>query len=125
MTKVTTAALGARVVLTAVPTDTYALSLLPLRDVRTHFIEDAHHLMSGDAWILKSRPQPFLHEHVTVAYATGLYLNAHLPCARCGNRAFDYLEIRSRLRHLRYLHRCYCDCRCHKCLLKHYCSLFG
>ena len=51
-----------------------------------------------------SRPQTFLREHVTVADATGLHLDAYVSCTRLNNHALDDLEICAGLGDLRGLH---------------------
>src|SRR5207249_8197085 len=84
-----------------------------------HFIDDACHFMSGNARILNSWPESFFREHVAVADATGLHLNAHLSCTRLRNLALDKLEICSGFRNLRRLHWCRLwfhrnSQRCHK-----------
>src|SRR5262249_56421180 len=99
----------------AVPADADALSHFPLGNTSTYFINDAHHFMSWNAGILNSWPRAVFREHIAVADATGLHLDAHLSCIGGGNLAFDDLEICSRIRNLRYLHGRCCDfCLCHK-----------
>ena len=89
--KISAPALATRAVMAAVPADADALSLLPLGNTVTQFVDDADDFMSGNAGILNSGPLAFLREHVTVANATGLHLDAHLSCTRLRNLALDDL----------------------------------
>src|SRR5262245_58437966 len=99
----------------ATPANTDPLSFLPLGNTAAYFIDDAGDFVSGNARILNVRPLPFFRVHVTVADTTGLYLDADLPSIGGGSLAFDDLEICSRMRNLRHLHRRCCDfCLCHK-----------
>ena len=70
------------------------------------FIDYSGDFVSGNAWILNAGPLAFFGEHVAVANAASLHLDAHLSCARRGNFAFDDLEIGSRLGNFRRLHWC-------------------
>ncbi len=116
--KISAPARQTRAILAPVPSNTDTLSLLPLGNIGTHFIDDAGHLMSGNARILNSGPCALFREHITVAHTTGLHLDPHVSCTRLRNLALDDLEISSGTGDLRYLHRCYCDCcSCHGCLL--------
>jgi hypothetical protein len=104
----------------AVPSDTDALPLLPLRNAGTQLVDDACDFMSWNAGILNSRPQAFFREYVTVADATGLHLDPYVSCIRPRNLALDDLEICSRIGHLRRLHLRHLhwyyrgSARCHK-----------
>src|SRR2546425_511647 len=100
-------ALATGAVTAAVPADADSLPLLPRGNAGPHFIDDACHFMSGNARILNSWPESFFREHVAVADATGLHLNAHLSCTRLRNLALDKLEICSGFRNLRRLHWCH------------------
>jgi hypothetical protein len=118
--KISASALATSAVLAPVPTNTDTLPLLPLGNTSTHFIDDARHFMSWNARVLNSGPRAFFREHVTVADATGLHLDAHVSCAGFRNLALDDLEICSgigdlRHLHLRHLHWYYRgSARCHK-----------
>ena len=90
-----------------VPTDTDALASLPFGDQFTQFIDDADDFVSWDAWILYAWPQALFCEHVTVADAAGLHLDADLSHTWLRNRALDDLKICTRLRNLRHFHWCY------------------
>src|SRR5206468_667422 len=102
--KISAPAFAAGIVVAAVPADAHTLTFLPGRNSSAHFINHARHFVSGNARILNSRPQAFFDEHVAVADATGLYLNAHLPRIGLRDRTLDDLEIRSRFGNLRHLH---------------------
>ena len=100
------------------PAHADTLSLLPRGNARAQFIDDTRDFMSWNARILNAGPLAFFCEHVAVADAAGLYLDAHLPRARLRNLALDDLEIGSRFRNLRHFHWRDCDfCSCHVCLL--------
>src|SRR5262249_29736727 len=96
--------------MTAVPPNTDALTILPVRNAGAELINHAHHLMSWNTWVLNSRPRAFFRESVTAADATGLYLHPHVSRARIRHLAVNDLEFSSRLGNLRHLHRCACDC---------------
>ena len=102
--KIAASARGTRIVLTAVPPNTDALTILPVRNAGAELIDHAHHLMSWNTWVLNSRPRAFFRESVTAADATGLYLHPHVSRARIRHLAVNDLEFSSRLRNLRHLH---------------------
>jgi hypothetical protein len=104
--KVSPPALGTRAVLAAVPANTDALPPLPLGNAGTHFVDDAHDLVSWNAGILDSGPISFHGQHVTVANTTRLDLDPHVPRTRRRNLALDDLETCSRFRNLGYFHGC-------------------
>ena len=91
--------------------DADALPILPLGNTGTHFIDDAHDFVSWSAGILNARPQAFFRERVAMADATGLHLDSHVSRAGLRNFTLYDLEIRSRCRNLRRLHRRYRCCR--------------
>jgi hypothetical protein len=114
ITKISATALGARAVVAAVPTDADTLPLYPPSNARAYLIDTANDFVSGNAWILNAGQRAFFRQHVAVADAAGLHLDAHLTRAGVRNLALDYLEICPRRRNLRHLHQRYCDfCRCH------------
>src|SRR5262249_15452463 len=80
--KIAASARGTRIVLTAVPPNTDALTVLPVRNAGAELIDHAHHLMSWNTWVLNSRPRAFFRESVTAADATGLYLHPRVARAR-------------------------------------------
>ena len=91
--KISAPARETRAVMAAVPSDTDALSLLPSGNAGAQFIDDARDFVSRNARILNSRPPAFFRQHVTVANATGLHLDAHLRRARLRNLPLHDLEI--------------------------------
>jgi hypothetical protein len=107
-TKISAAAGGTRIVVTAVPPNTDALTILPSGNARTELIDGAHYLVSWNTRVLNSRPRAFFHENVTAADATGLYLDPHVSQARLRHLSVNNLEISSRLRNLSHLHCRYC-----------------
>src|SRR5207247_6813668 len=96
----------------AVPAPARPFPLLPRGDAGAQFVNDPRDFVSRNARILNTGPLAFLREHVAVAHATGLDLDAHLPGTRLRNLALDDLERGSRLGHLRRLHCCHSD-GCH------------
>jgi hypothetical protein len=105
--EISSPAFATRVVMAAVPADADALPVLPFGNPSSHFVYDACHFMPGNAGILDSGPQAFFRKPVTVANATGLHLDSHLPRARLRNFALDDLKSRSRTRNLRHFHLSY------------------
>ena len=105
--KISAPALATGVVLPAMPTDADPLPLLPRGNIFTDFIDDARHFVSGNAGILNSGPQSLFREYVAVANATGLHLDAHMPCSWFGNCALDDLEVSSGAGNLRDFHLCH------------------
>jgi len=87
--KISAPAFATRVVLAAVPTDTDALSPVPLGDAVAQFIDDARHFVSWNARVLNSGPRALFREHVTVADATGFHLDAHLSWIRLRDLTLD------------------------------------
>jgi hypothetical protein len=90
--------------MSAVPTDSDALTGLPSTDVGTHGIDLPGNFVARHPGILDPRPEPFFHQHVAMADTTSLYFDAHLITARPGNRAVDHFEISSRLANLHGFH---------------------
>ena len=82
--KISAAAGGTRIVLTAMPPNTDALTILPSRNAGTDFVDDARYLVSWNTRVLNSGPRAFFCENVTAADATGLYLDPHVSRARSG-----------------------------------------
>src|SRR5439155_23513274 len=64
---------------------------VPAGDAGTDRVDDPGDLVSGDARILKARPDPFLRQGITVADAGCLHTDAHLPCIRLGYLALHDL----------------------------------
>ena len=88
----------------AVPADTDALAFLPRGNAGADFVDDASDFVSGNAGVLNSGPGAFYRQHVTVADAAGLHLDADVPCTRLRNVALDDFEACARLGNLRYGH---------------------
>jgi hypothetical protein len=101
--KISAAAGGTRIVLTAMPPNTDALTILPVGNAGTELIDDAYHLVSRNTRVLNSRPRTFFRENVTTADATGLYLDPHVPRARLRHLAVNDLEFSPWLRNLRHV----------------------
>src|SRR5450755_65432 len=77
---------------TAVPAHTDPHAFFPVGHIRPDRIDDAHHLMAGYARILDAGKSTGDREHVAVAYAAGLNLDAHLARLRVRDVALDDLE---------------------------------
>jgi hypothetical protein len=96
------------------PADTDALSLLPRGDAWAHFIDYAGDFVSWNAGVLNAGPSAFFREHVAVADATSLHLDANLSSLGLRNLALDDFEISSRLGNRRRFHGRYSNsCSCH------------
>jgi hypothetical protein len=91
----------------SVPAHADTLAQLPRGDARTYFIDYAGYFVSGNAGILNPWQQPFFGQHVAVADAASLHLDADLPCSGLGNLALDQLEIRPGFWNHSYLHCCH------------------
>src|SRR5260370_32626516 len=101
-------------VMATMPANAGALSLFPLGNTRTHFINDARDFVPWNARILNAGPDAFFCEQVTVAHTACLHLDAHLSSSRLGNLSLDDFKICSRFRNLRRLHWRYpYSCSCH------------
>ena len=116
--KIAPPALAAGAIMTTMPADAHALTLFPRSHARANFIHHARNFVSGNAGILKARPQAFFDEHIAVADATGVDLDADLSRVRLWDRTLDDFKLRSGFRNLCSLHGCYfwfrCDSqRCH------------
>jgi hypothetical protein len=88
----------------AMPSHSDPLAGLPKRDIAAHGIDAPGNFMSRNARILKSRPESFFDQHVTVANATGFDLDANLPASRLRDGTLNYFEISSGLADLDGLH---------------------
>jgi hypothetical protein len=92
----------------AMPADSDTLSCLPCGNTIADFINNAGHFVPRNAWILNSWQHAFFDKHITVANATGLYLDPHVPGTRLWNFAFNDLKRRSGFCNLRCFHaRCF------------------
>ena len=119
ITKIATAAFATGIVVATMPADSHPLTFVPHRHTRANFINHPRDFVSRNPRKLDSRQKSFFHEHVAVADATGLDLNAHMSCIGPRNLAIDDLKIPSGLGNLSSLHGCGCwfGCdsqRCHK-----------
>src|SRR5262245_38807237 len=89
-----------------VPTDADALAgLPPPRDVLTHGVYHADHLVPRDAREGDAGPVALLGKDVAVADSAGLNLDPHGPWSRVGDRALDELEGTARTADLPGTHR--------------------
>src|SRR5262249_3712028 len=107
MPEITSPALAASVVVTAMPAHAHALSFFPRGNAGPDFINDAGHFVPGDARVLYSRHHAFFREHVAVANATSLNFDAYLPCAGLRNLTLHDFKGGAGFADLRRLHwRC-------------------
>src|SRR5215472_12716370 len=102
--EVAAAARITREAVSTVPADANALARLPDLDVGTHDVDPTGDLVPWDARVWEPGPEPVLDQHVTVADAAGLDLDAHLIALGLGNRTLHELEVTARLGHLHRLH---------------------
>ena len=75
-----------------VPADADTHALLPIRHIRPNGINDAHHLVAWDAWILYAWKCAGDGEHVAMADAAGLHFDAHLARFGIGYLTLDDFE---------------------------------
>jgi hypothetical protein len=90
--------------MTTVPAHAGAHALLPVRHVCTHGVDDAHHLVPGHSGVLNARKCAGDREHVAVADAARLHLDAYLPRSRLGYVTLDDFELTTGLGDLNDLH---------------------
>src|ERR1700730_19345821 len=95
------------------PADSDTLTFVPCSHTGANFINDARDFVTWNARKLDSRQHSFFYEHIAVADATGLDLNAHLSRSGLRNFALDNFELSPRLGNLCSLHGCYFWFRCH------------
>jgi hypothetical protein len=91
-------------IMTAVPSNSYALARLPVRYVGADGIDAAGDFVSGNAWILDAGPIAFLYERVAVADAAGFDFDPDLVAGGFGNVSFDEFEITAGLADLDSFH---------------------
>src|SRR5262249_43557871 len=104
--EVAAAAVVAGEAVPGVPPDADALAGLPtLRDVLTHGVDRADHLVPRDAREGDAGPVALLGHRVAVADAAGLNPDPHGPWSRVGDRALDELEGPAGARDLGDTHR--------------------
>src|SRR5260370_20611298 len=75
--KVSSTARLAHKVVSSVPARTHAITFLPLRYSRPHFIDHPHHLVPRHTRIQNSRPNSIFCQMVAVTNPTGLYPHSH------------------------------------------------
>src|SRR5580704_11327271 len=78
--------------MTAVPAYADAHALFPIRHVRPDSVDDTHHLVAWNARILYAGNCADHGEHVAMADAAGLHLDAHLARLRLGDVTLDDFE---------------------------------
>src|ERR1700736_4421433 len=78
--------------MTTMPTHADAHAVFPVRDIRPHGIDDAHHFVARHPWILDAGKCAGDGEHVAVADAAGLHFDAHLAPLGIGYVTFDDFE---------------------------------
>jgi hypothetical protein len=103
--EVTAAALATCEVVSAMPTDSDALTFLPSRNTCTQLIDYTGDFVSRNAGVFNTWPT-FFCEDVAVADTTSMNLDAHLSRSWVGNLAFDKFEVSAGLRNLRDFHSC-------------------
>ena len=95
----------------AEPADADALPDCPAMNLRSNRVDDADHLMAGNARILDAGKKALDGDEIAVADAAGLHADAHLAGARLGHLALHRLELppdlrddhRAHLRHVLFL----------------------
>src|SRR5262249_24344435 len=87
--KLASPAMIAIAAITAVPTNTDSLAVLPRLHTFADSIDNSDHLMSRHTRILDTGPESFFNQRIAVANAARLDLHAHPPSLRLGDLAFD------------------------------------
>lgn len=82
----------------AEPADADALANLPAADVGSQRVDNADHLVTGNARIHDARDKPQYGDRVAVANAAGMDLDSHLVPVRLGKIALLQIEFRTGLR---------------------------
>src|SRR6202041_3958526 len=90
--------------MTAVPAHADPHTHLPVRHVRPHGVDDAHHLVARHARVLNAGECADDGEHIAVADAARLHLDPHLPRLRIGYVPLDDFEVSVGLGYLNCLH---------------------
>ncbi len=90
--------------MTAMPTHADTHPFLPIRHVRAHSVDEAHHLVAGHAGILNAGNRAHDRQHVAVTNTAGLHLDAHLPRLRLRHVALDNFKSGIGFRNLRNFH---------------------
>jgi hypothetical protein len=88
----------------AMPSDSHALTWLPIGDIGADGIDTARDFVSRNARIFKAGEMAFLHQRIAVADAASFNFYADLASARIRNISLYDLEITSSFADLRNLH---------------------
>jgi hypothetical protein len=86
------------------PANTHSLARLPLADVWTDCINASGDFVSWDTRVLNGRQKSFFDEHITVANAARLDLDAHLTTIGLRNGTFNKFEVSTRFANLNGFH---------------------
>jgi hypothetical protein len=103
--KVAAPAFSTRAVVASVPPDANTLTLGPCRDPVPQRVDDAGDFVPGNPRIPNPGHQAFFGEDVTVADATGPYLDTNFSCSGLWYFALYDRKVCSRLGHLHRFHR--------------------
>jgi hypothetical protein len=76
----------------AMPTHSNTHPLFPIRHVRAHSVDETHDFVARHPGIFNTRNRARHREHVAVADAASLHLDAYLPGLRLGYRTLDDFE---------------------------------
>jgi hypothetical protein len=91
-------------IVAAMPSDSNALTGLPVGDIGAHSIDAARDFVSRNPRIFKAGEMAFLHQSIAVADAAGFNLYADLASARIRNISLYDLEITASLANLHSFH---------------------
>src|SRR4051794_41395743 len=76
----------------AMPTHSNTHPFFPIRHIRANSVDEAHDLVAWHPGVFNSGNRAHHREHVAVAHAASLHLDAYLPRLRLGYRTLDDLE---------------------------------
>src|SRR5579864_4520200 len=82
-------ALVAHKIVSAMPTNTNALTFVPVRNAISKRIDASGDFMSGYAWILKARPKSFFDENIAMTNAARFNFHTHLSRSWLRNFSLD------------------------------------
>ena len=74
--------------------------ILPRIYILANFLDHAGNFMSGNSWVLNTRPKAFLEQHVAMADATSLDFDAHPAGFRRSDRTVNQIQCAACLAHL-------------------------